>query len=405
MLDINKIRQDFPILHREIHGKPLVYLDNGATTQKPQPVLDKILSFYTDLNSNIHRGVHYLSNVSTDEYENARITIQKYINAGSRNEVIFTKGTTDAINLVAYSFGEKFINEGDEIIVTEIEHHANIVPWQLLCKKKNAVLKVIPVNDKAEIIYEEYLKLLSEKTKLVSIAHISNAFGTIHPIKKIIDKAHEFGAYTLIDGAQGIQHFKTDVQELDCDFYVFSGHKIYAETGIGVLYGKEKLLEEMPPYQSGGDMIKNVSFKETTFADLPFKFEAGTANYVAAASVAEAIKYITDIGLNDIEAYEKELIDYATQKLSGIENLKIYGTAENKSAAISFLLKDIHHYDTGMILDKLGIAVRTGTHCAEPGMTRFGITGTVRASLTFYNTKEEIDTLHDGILRVNKMFS
>ncbi len=405
MLDIQKIREDFPILKRIIHGKPLIYLDNAATTQKPLQVLEKVKTFYLETNSNIHRGVHFLSEQSTLEYESARETVREFINAKTDHEIIFTKGTTDAINLVAYCFGEKFVEAGDEIIVSHTEHHSNIVPWQMLCERKGAVLKVIPVNEKSEIIYEEYEKLLSKKTKIVSVAQVSNAFGTIHDIRRIIKSAHQIGAKVLIDGAQGIQHIQTDVRELDCDFYAFSGHKIYAETGIGVLYAKRELLEEMPPYQGGGDMIKTVSFAKTVYADLPLKFEAGTANYVGAISLAEGIKYILNIGLNNIAEYEKELLEYGTQQLQNIPELKIYGTAENKASVISFLLKGIHHYDSGLILDKLGIAVRTGTHCAEPAMERFGIMGTVRASFSFYNTKSEIDVLCEGLNRVKKMFA
>ncbi len=405
MLDIQKIRNDFPILNQEIYGKSLIYLDNGATTQKPNIVIDKINSFYYKFNSNIHRAVHYLSGKSTEEYEKARETVRKYLNAKSINEIIFTKGTTDAINLVAFSFGERFVERDDEILVCQTEHHSNIVPWQMLCERKSAKLKVIPVNDKSEIIFEEYEKLLTKKTKLVAIAHVSNAFGTVHPIKKITESAHKVGSYVLIDGAQGIQHIKTDVLDIGCDFYAFSGHKIYAETGIGVLYGKENLLEQMPPYQGGGDMIKTVSFRKTVYADLPLKFEAGTSNYVAAASLGEAMNYINSIGLENISKYETQLLKYAETQLSKIPNIKIIGTAKKKSSAISFLLKGIHHYDTGAILDKLGIAVRTGTHCAEPAMKQYGITGTVRASLSFYNTKEEIDALYRGLLRVVRMFS
>jgi len=405
MTDFDKIRNDFPILSREVHGKPLVYLDSGATTQKPQVVVDKINHFYKEINSNIHRAVHHLSSLSTEEYENSRKVIAEFINAKSTKEIVFTKGTTDAINLVAYSFGEKYINEGDEILVSEIEHHSNIVPWQLLCERKKAVLKVIPVNDEAEIIMEEFEKLLSAKTKLVSVAQVSNAFGTIHPIKEIIEKTHNVGAKILIDGAQGIQHLKTDVQELDCDFYVFSGHKIYAENGIGVLYGKEEILLEIPPYQGGGDMVDKVSFEKTTYAELPLKFEAGTSNYVGAASIAAAIQYLSKIGLENIEKYEHELLEYAEEKLSQIEGLKFYGTAKSKSSAISFLIEGVHPLDAGMVLDKLGIAVRTGSHCVQPGMTRFGIDGTIRASLALYNNKADIDALYDGLLRVKRMFS
>ncbi len=405
MLNINKIKKDFPILSQKIYGKELVYLDNGATTQKPIQVIEKVKSFYSEINSNIHRGVHYLSNKSTEEYENARETVKEFINAKSIKEVIFTKGTTDGINLVAFSFGESFINEGDEILVSQTEHHSNIVPWQMMCKRKGAKLVVIPAKESGELDLEKYKSLLNSKTKLVTVAHVSNSLGIINPVKEIIDEAHKVDAKVLIDGAQAIQHLKVDVQELNCDFYAFSGHKIYAETGTGVLYGKENLLEKLPPYQGGGDMIKTVSFEKTEYADLPLKFEAGTANYVGAVSIAEAIKYLKKIGFKEIENHEKELINYATEKLSEIEGLKIIGTSKHKTSAISFVLENIHHYDAGLILDKLGIAIRTGTHCAEPTMKHFGIIGTIRASFAIYNTKEDIDKLILGINKVKFMFA
>lgn len=404
MLDIQKIRKDFPVLNQKVFGKKLVYLDSAATTQKPKKVLKKVKNFYSKYNSNIHRGVHFLSNKSTEEYEKSRDIIRKYINAEHLEEIIFTKGTTEAINLVAFSFGERFINEGDEILVAKTEHHSNIVPWQMLCDRKNAVLKVIPADENGELIISEFKKLLNPKTKLLAIAHVVNSTGIINPIKKIIDEAHNNGTYVLIDGAQAVQHKQVDVQSLDCDFYAFSGHKIFAETGIGVLYGKKGIMEEIPPYQGGGDMIKTVSFEKTVYADLPLKFEAGTSNYVGAISIASAIKYVESIGLKEIESYEKELLDYATHKLLSIDKIKIFGFSENKISAISFLLEGIHHYDTGVILDKLGIAVRTGTHCAEPTMKHFGIDGTVRASFALYNSKDEIDALYEGLLRVKKMF-
>lgn len=404
MFDIEKIRKDFPILNQKIHGKELVYLDNGATTQKPNQVIEKVKSFYSEINSNIHRGVHYLSGKSTEEYENARETVRTYINAKSEKEIIFTKGTTDAINLVAFSFGEKFINEGDEILVAQTEHHSNIVPWQMMCERKKAILKVIPAKENGELDIEKYKIQLNSKTKLVAVAHVANSIGIINPIKEIIDEAHKIGAYVLIDGAQAIHHIKLDVQKLNCDFYTFSGHKIYAETGIGVLYSKEELLEKLPPYQGGGDMIKTVSFEKTEYADLPLKFEAGTSNYVGAVSIAEAIKYINNIGLSEIQKHEENLLEYATNKLSEVEGLRIIGTSAYKTSAISFILEGIHFYDAGMILDKLGIAVRTGTHCAEPTMKHFGITGTIRASFAMYNTKEDIDKLYNGLLRVKMMF-
>lgn len=400
---ISKIRKDFPILEQKVYGKPLIYLDNGATTQKPKQVIDAVNKFYAETNSNIHRGVHFLSEKSTIEYENARKTVQEFINAKSEKEIIFTKGTTDSINLVAYSFTEKYISEGDEIIVSEMEHHSNIVPWQLACERKNAKLKIIPINDNGEIIYDEFEKLLTKKTRIVAITHISNSLGTINPIKKIIDKAHKYNVPVLIDAAQSIQHEKIDVQELDCDFLAFSGHKIYAETGIGVLYGKEKFLNEIPPYQGGGDMIKTVSFTKTTYADLPLKFEAGTANYVGAISLNEAIKYLQNTGFENIIKHEKKLLDYATEKLLQVSGLKIIGTAEQKASLISFNLGEAHNYDVGTLLDKMGIAVRTGTHCCQPVMQRFGIAGTVRASFAFYNTFDEIDNLQNALIRISKI--
>lgn len=404
MFDIKKIRDDFPILSRKVYGKNLIYLDNAATTQKPLCVIEKISEMYSSFNANVHRAVHFLSDASTNEYEAARTVIKKFINAEKSSEIIFTKGTTDAINLVAFSYGERFIEKGDVILVAESEHHSNIVPWQMLCQRNHAILKSIPINDKGEIDFDKYIELLTEKVKIVAVAQVSNSLGTINDIRKIIEKAHEFNAKVLIDGAQGVQHFKTDVQELNCDFYVFSGHKIYAETGIGVLYGKHELLEQMPPYQGGGDMIKSVSFAKTEYADLPLKFEAGTPNYMGAVSLGEAIKYITQIDLENIQTYETELANYAEEKLDTVENLKKIGTAAKKTGVVSFQLGNIHPYDAGMILDKLGIAVRTGTHCAEPVMHHFGILGTIRASFAFYNTKEEIDELYLGLLRVQKMF-
>ncbi len=404
MFDIKKIRDDFPILSRKVYGKNLIYLDNAATTQKPLCVIEKISEMYSSFNANVHRAVHFLSDASTNEYEAARTVIKKFINAEKSSEIIFTKGTTDAINLVAFSYGERFIEKGDVILVAESEHHSNIVPWQMLCQRNHAILKSIPINDKGEIDFDKYIELLTEKVKIVAVAQVSNSLGTINDIRKIIEKAHEFNAKVLIDGAQGVQHFKTDVQELNCDFYVFSGHKIYAETGIGVLYGKHELLEQMPPYQGGGDMIKSVSFAKTEYADLPLKFEAGTPNYMGAVSLGEAIKYINQIDLENIQTYETELANYAEEKLDTVENLKKIGTAAKKTGVVSFQLGNIHPYDAGMILDKLGIAVRTGTHCAEPVMHHFGILGTIRASFAFYNTKEEIDELYLGLLRVQKMF-
>jgi cysteine desulfurase/selenocysteine lyase len=404
MININKIRQDFPILNLQIYNKPLVYFDNGATTQKPQIVIDEIINCYTKINSNIHRGVHYLSEQSTLQYESARESVRKFINAKSVSEIIFTRGTTEAINLVAFSFSEKYISEGDEIIITEMEHHSNIVPWQMACDRKKAKLKILPFDDNGELLIEELDNLITDRTKIISVTHVSNSMGTINPIKKIIEKAHSHNIPVLIDAAQSVQHLDVDVQLLDCDFLAFSGHKIYAETGIGILYGKEKILEELPPYQGGGDMIKTVSFEKTTWADLPLKFEAGTSNYVGAITLGTAINYIQNIGLKNIAEYENHLLRYATEKLTSIENLKIFGTAKDKTSIISFNLLGIHHYDAGVMLDKLGIAVRTGTHCTEPIMQHFNITGTLRASFAMYNTTDEIDKLYEGILKIKKIF-
>lgn len=404
-LDIQKIRKDFPILNQKVYNKPLVYLDNGATTQKPQVVIDEEVRIYSQENSNIHRGVHYLSEQLTKRYEDARKAVQKFINAPHDREVIFTSGTTESINTIAFSFGEKYINKGDEIIISALEHHANIVPWQMLCERKKATLKVIPINEKGELLLDEYQKLISPKTKIVAVNQVSNALGTVNDVKKLIDIAHQQNIPVLIDGAQSIQHGNVDVQELDCDFFVFSGHKIYGPNGIGVIYGKEKWLNEMPPFMTGGEMIKKVTFEKTTFNELPFKFEAGTPNYVGAIGLVAAINYIQDIGLENIAAYEKELLDYATEKLESIDGLRIIGTAQKKVSVISFVLDNIHHYDAGMVIDKMGIAVRTGHHCAEPLMDRFNIDGTIRASFSFYNTKEEIDKLYEAILTVKQMFS
>ena len=403
-LDINKIRADFPILNQKIYGKDYVYLDNGATTQKPQQVIDVVSNFYMHSNSNIHRGVHHLSEKATEAYEGVRKKVQTYIHAKNEHEIIFTKGTTDSINLIAFSFGERYVHEGDEIIISAMEHHSNIVPWQMLCERKKANLKIIPFDQNGELEIDKLDGLLTKKTKILAITHISNSLGTINPIKEIIRKAHQVDVPVLIDAAQSIQHGKIDVQELDCDFLAFSGHKIYAETGIGVLYAKEKYLKEMPPYQGGGDMVDRVTFEKTTYLEAPFKFEAGTPNYVGAISLGAAIDYINTIGIENIIAYEAEILKYATEKLLAIDGVIIYGNAKKKSGVISFIIKNIHHYDTGMILDKMGIAVRTGTHCTQPVMDILGITGTVRASFTFYNTKSDVDKLVEGILRVKKMF-
>ncbi len=404
-MDINKIRQDFPILNQKIHNKNLVYLDNGATTQKPLQVINAVADFYKNTNSNIHRGVHFLSNKSTELYENARSKVQDFINAKHQHEIIFTKGTTDSINLVAFSFGEKCVHENDEIIVSAMEHHSNIVPWQMLCKRKRAKLKVLTFNNNGELEIDKLPNLITSKTKLIAITHTSNSLGTVNPVKQIIELAHKHEIPVLVDAAQAVQHAKVDVQYLDCDFLAFSGHKMYAETGIGVLYGKEKWLDTIEPYQGGGDMVDKVTFEETTYLKSPFKFEAGTSNYVGAISVGAAIDYISQIGLENIQNYEKELLEYATSKLQEISGLTIYGNAQNKSAVISFLIDGIHHYDLGMVLDKLGIAVRTGSHCTHPIMDYYGISGTVRASFAFYNTMEEVDLLVAAIERAKKMFS
>lgn len=402
---IDEIRNDFPLLKQTVYGKPLIYLDNGATTQKPQYVIDAQDEVYTEYNANIHRGVHSLSDKASEAYENARETVRSFINGSKREEVIFTSGTTGSINTVAFSFGERYISHGDEVIISHLEHHANIVPWQMMCERKRAKLRVIPIDRDGNIVFDEYLSLINERTKIIAVSQVSNALGTVLPVKKIIDAAHDAGVPVLIDGAQGIQHGITDVKKLDCDFYVFSGHKIYGPTGIGVLYGKEKFLDDMPPYQGGGDMVDKVTFDRTTYNELPFKFEAGTMNYPAAIGLARALEYVNSIGRTDIEVAEKQLLDYATETLLSIPGLKIYGSNAHKVSVISFLLENIHQYDAGMILDKMGIAVRTGTHCAQPVMDHFGIDGTIRASMCFYNTREEIDTLAAGINKVIEMFS
>lgn len=404
MIDVYKIREDFPILARTVYGKPLVYLDNGATTQKPRCVVDAITDEYYSVNANVHRGVHFLSQKATELHEAARETVRRFINAESSNEIIFTRGTTESINLMAFSFGEAFLKEGDEVIVSTMEHHSNIVPWQMLGIRKGVKLRVIPINDAGELDMEEFGRMFNEKTKLVSVAHVSNVLGTINPVKEIIRIAHSHDVPVMIDGAQSIPHIPVDVRELDADFYVFSGHKIYGPTGIGVFYGKEKWLDRMPPYQGGGEMIQNVSFEKTTYNELPYKFEAGTPDYIGSNALAVALNYVSAIGMKEIEAYEHELTRYAMEKMQQIEGMRIFGTAHDKGSVISFLVGNIHHLDMGTLLDRLGIAVRTGHHCAEPLMHRFGIEGTVRASFGFYNTKEEIDILVKGIERVRQMF-
>ena len=397
------IRDDFPIIQRLVYDKPLVYLDNAATTQKPRCVVEKIMQEYYNTNANIHRGVHFLSQKATEEHEEARRTVQKFINANKPEEIIFTRGTTESINLIASSFVYEFMSPGDEVIISYMEHHSNIVPWQIQAARYNISIKVIPVNEAGELNMCAFEKLFSEKTKLVSVTHISNVLGTINSIEEIIRISHGHNVPVLIDGAQAVAHKKVDMQALDADFYTFSGHKIYGPTGIGILYGKEEWLDKLPPYQGGGEMIASVSFEKTKFNDLPFKFEAGTPDYIGSTALAVALDYVSNIGLSEIAMYENELLQYATKKLSDIEGMSIFGRATEKSAVISFLVGNIHHYDMGMLLDRLGVAVRTGHHCAEPLMHLLGIEGTVRASFALYNTKEEIDTMVSGIEKVNKM--
>jgi cysteine desulfurase/selenocysteine lyase len=404
MLDIQKIRADFPILSQTVNGKPLVYFDNGATSQKPQVVIDAEVKYYNEINANIHRGVHTLSQLATDAYEISRGKVKDHINAKHLHEVLFTSGTTHGINLVANGFAS-ILKPGDEVVVSSLEHHSNIVPWQMLCEKTGAILKVIPINQNGELIIEEFDKLLSDKTKIVTVNHISNALGIINPIKYIIDKAHSIGAAVLIDGAQAVPHLKPDVQELDCDFYAFSGHKMCGPTGTGILYGKEEWLNKLPPYQGGGEMIKEVTFEKTTYADLPHKFEAGTPNIAGGIVLGTAIDYLNEIGFDKIHEYETELLEHATKRLSEIEGIRIYGTGKNKASVISFNIDGIHPYDVGSIIDKLGIAVRTGHHCAQPIMNFFCIPGTIRASFSFYNTKEEIDQMVDAVKKAQTMLS
>lgn len=404
MLNADNIRKDFPILSLSVYGKPLVYLDNAATTQKPRSVVDAIANEYYNVNANVHRGVHFLSQKATELHEQARETVRAFIHARSTSEIVFTRGTTESINLVAACFSQACMKEGDEVIISAMEHHSNIVPWQMVANRMGISLKVIPINDKGELLMEDYEKLFSPRTRLVSVAHVSNVLGTVNPVKEIISIAHDHGVPVLIDGAQSAPHMPIDVQELDCDFFAFSGHKTYGPTGIGVLYGKEKWLEELPPYQGGGEMIQHVSFEHTTYNELPYKFEAGTPDYVGSHALAVAIDYLNTLGMDNIHAYERQLTDYAMQQMQQIEGIRFFGTADNKDAVISFLVGDIHHLDLGTLLDRLGIAVRTGHHCAEPLMHRLGIEGTVRASLAFYNTHEEIDSLVAAIQRLKQMF-
>lgn len=404
MFDINQIRNDFPILGRKVYDRPLVYLDNAATTQKPRPVVEAITEEYYNVNANVHRGVHYLSQQATDLHEGAREKVRQFINARATSEIIFTRGTTESLNLVASSFCDEFMREGDEVIVSVMEHHSNIVPWQLQAAKRGISIRVIPMTDEGELKMDEYEKLFTERTKIVSVTHVSNVLGTVNPVEEIVRIAHEHGVPVMVDGAQSAPHFAVDVQAMDCDFFAFSGHKMYGPTGVGVLYGKEDWLDRLPPYQGGGEMIESVSFEKTVFERLPFKFEAGTPDYVATHGLAKAIDYITALGMDNIQMHEQELTRYAMRRLAEVDGLRVFGTSERKDAVVSFLVGDIHHLDMGTLLDRLGIAVRTGHHCAQPLMLRLGIQGTVRASFALYNTKEEIDTLVDGIKRVSKMF-
>ena len=404
MYNVNKVRADFPILSREVYGKPLVYLDNGATTQKPRQVVEAMVDEYYNVNANVHRGVHFLSQQATDLHEASREVVRAFIHARSTNEIIFTRGTTESINLLAFSLGEAMVKEGDEVVVSAMEHHSNIVPWQMMCERKGALLRVIPMTDEGELQLDALEELLTERTRIVCCTQVSNVLGTVNPIKEIVRMAHDKGIPVLVDGAQSVPHMQVDMQDLDCDFFAFSGHKVYGPTGVGVLYGKEAWLEKLPPYQGGGEMIKNVTFQKTTYNALPYKFEAGTPDYVATHALATALNYVNDLGMENIEAHERELTLYALEQLQRIEGMRIIGRAQQHDAVISFLVGDIHHLDMGTLLDRLGIAVRTGHHCAEPLMRRLGIEGTVRASFALYNTKEEVDVLVDGIERIRKMF-
>lgn len=404
MYDVAEVRKDFPILGREVYGKPLVYLDNAATVQKPRQVVEAMSEEYYNVNANVHRGVHFLSQQATELHEAARETVRRFLNARSTAEIVFTRGTTESINLVAACFGEVFMREGDEVIVSEMEHHANIVSWQLLQARKGIRLRVIPVDDRGQLRMDEYERLFNERTRIVSVTHVSNVLGTVNPVRRIVDVAHAHGVPVLIDGAQSTPHFAVDVQSLGCDFFAFSGHKVYGPTGIGVLYGKEEWLDRLPPYMGGGEMIGHVSFEHTTFADLPLKFEAGTPDYVASTGLACALDYVSALGMDAIQAHERDLTRYALDRLRQIPGMRILGEADDHDAVVSFLVGNIHHLDMGTLLDRLGIAVRTGHHCAEPLMRRFGVEGTVRASFALYNTRAEIDALADGIVRVSRMF-
>jgi cysteine desulfurase/selenocysteine lyase len=401
---IRDIRTEFPILSTKVYGKDLIYFDNGATTQKPRRVIEKMEQGYYQTNSNIHRGVHFLSQRATEAHENARERVRRFLNAGNATEIIFTRGTTEAINLVAFSFGEAFCKEGDEIVVSVMEHHSNIVPWQLLCERKKMTLKVIPMNDAGELSMDAFEALLTPNVKLVSVTHVSNVLGTVNPVAELIQKAHAHGIPVLVDGAQAVPHIKVDVQALDADFYAFSAHKIYGPTGIGALYGKSKWLNSMPPYQGGGEMIEQVRFEKTTYNVLPYKFEAGTPDFIGSTALAEALDFVDEIGLEKIAAYEHQLLDYAVEALKKIDGMRFIGTAENKSAVLSFLMGSIHPFDTGTLLDHLGIAVRTGHHCAQPLIDRLGIDGTVRASFAIYNTPEEVEIMAKALIRIQSMF-
>lgn len=404
MFDVAKIRGDFPILSRTVYNRPLVYLDNSATTQKPRVVVDSIVREYYSENANVHRGVHFLSQQATDLYEQARGRVRTFINARSDKEIVFTRGTTESLNLVASSFGERFMGEGDEVIISAMEHHSNIVPWQLLQERKGIRLRVIPINDRGELLLDEYEKLFNKRTRIVAVTHVSNVLGTVNPVKQIAAVAHAHGVPVLVDGAQSVPHIAVDVQDMDCDFFVFSGHKVYGPTGIGVLYGKESLLNELPPYQGGGEMIKNVHFEHTEYEDAPLRFEAGTPDYVGAHALAAAIDYVSALGMENIAAHEHSLLAYATERMSCIPGMRIFGQAENKSAVLSFVVGNIHPLDLGTLLDRFGVAVRTGHHCAQPLMERMGVQSMARASFALYNTREEVDTLCESIERITKMF-
>jgi cysteine desulfurase / selenocysteine lyase len=402
---VEEVRRDFPILHQQVYGHPLVYLDNAATSQKPRAVIDAISHYYERGNANIHRGVHFLSEHATEEHEAARRIVQRFLNAADKREVIFVRSATEGINLVAQTYGRKHVCAGDEVLITAMEHHSNIVPWQMLCEEKDAKLRVIPINDRGELEMDELPKLLNSRTKLLAVTHVSNALGTINPLRKIVEIAHSHGVPVVVDGAQAVPHLKVDVQELDCDFYVFSGHKVYGPTGIGVLYGKRALLEAMPPYQGGGDMIRSVTFEKTLYNDLPYKFEAGTPNIAGAIGLGAAIEYVNHLGIDNIAAHEHDLLIYATESLSAIPDIRIIGTAADKAAVISFIIEGIHPHDIGTILDRSGIAIRTGHHCAQPVMQRFRIPATARASFAMYNTRAEVDALVEGIQKVKEVFA